>query len=211
MEKLNELEQYVKKKNLPDKEIELFWYDWKIAVSNSLKNSNLDKSFKFQLNLQKTSDILNSYQKNNKFNYILETVQKSIIKHITICMENNIELYHHQILLTHIKRWKKIKITINDLYNIEENPDNFMFFDLYYTINKDDKINVEDKTDMLDHIIFNDSEKLLRMAIELNKPNIITKLSGLIDIYHCINNLYGTNFYPRTKASKMLKVINKKI
>ena len=62
MEKLNELEQFVKKKNLPDKEIELFWYGWKIAVSNSLKNSNLDKSFKFQLNLQKTSDILNSYQ-----------------------------------------------------------------------------------------------------------------------------------------------------
>jgi hypothetical protein len=209
MKRLNELEKAVIDKNLPDKEIELFWYGWKIAVSNSLKNTILVKSFPYQIELQKTSDILNDYQKNKRFNYIINTVQKSIITHIKICMENDIELYHTRILLSHIKRWNKIKLTNPNMYNIDENPDEFIFFDLYYTINKDDRINNQVKREMLDHIIFSDPEKLLDIAIKLNKSNIITKLTGVMNIYSYINDRFNTNFYPKTKASKMLKVINK--
>ena len=211
MYELNQLEKYVNDKNLPDKEIELFWYGWKIAISNSLKNSSLDNIIPYQLKLQTTSDILNNYQQHNKINYIINTVQKSIIDHISICIENNIELYNTRILLTHIKRWKKIKLNDYNIYNIDKNPDKFLFLEIYYIVIKDNNIGEKDKKEMIDHIIFNDSEKLLNTAIKLNKDNIITKLSGIMDIYDYINNLFGTNFYPKTKVSKMLKVISKKI
>ena len=209
MDNLYKLEQIINKKNLPDKEIELFWYGWKIAVSNSLKNIDLVKYEPSQLDLLKISDILNEYQINKRFNYIIDTVQKSIIKHIQICMENGIELYHTKILLSHIKRWNKIKLTIPNIYNIDADPNKFIFFDLYYIINKDDSIDNQIKREMLDHIIIGDPEKLLNIAIKLNKDNVITKLTGLMDIYEYINHRFNTNFYPKTKASKMLKVINK--
>lgn len=211
MKKLQELQQYVSDKNLPDKEVELFWYGWKTAIENSLKKTKISETFSYQLDLQKTSDILNNYQENKDFNCIVFTIQLNIIKHISICIENYIDLYHARIILSHIKRWKKIKNTIPDITNIKDIPNKFIYLELYIIIQKDTKICDSLKIIMIDHLIFDDILKLLKIAISNKKANIIDKISEFYDIHHYINSTYLTNFYPRTKASKILKMIRDKI
>lgn len=212
MKDLSDLEQYVSKKNLPDKEIEIFWYGWKAAMENSLKNKyNENNSFSHQMDVQKTSDLLNEYQKNRRFDFIIDVIQQSMIKHINILMENDIDLYHQRIILTHIKRWKKIKVNFPNILNIEIVPVKFIHFEIFHNINKNEKLTCSVKRTMLDHIIFNDINKLIDMAINYNEANILVKINEFENIYTYINEKYNTNFYNNTKPSKILKKISNKI
>ncbi len=212
MKRLQELEQYVQDKNLPDKEVELFWYGWKVAVENSLKKINpISKSFSYQVELEKTSKLLNDYQQNSEFNNIIYTIQKSIIKHLFICIENNIDQYHTRILLSQLKRWKKIKFSMPELVNIEDSPSQFIIFELYLLISKDSKLEHIVKQEMIDYLIFEDIKKLLILTINNKRASIMDKIAEIYNVYEYINDTYKTNFYPKTKASKILKMISNKI
>ena len=209
MEKLTDIRIIINEKNLPDKEIELFWYGWKSAILNSLKNNKITDSKPYQLNLEKTSEILDFFQKKQQFNYIIDSIQQSMINHIDICIERRIDLYNTRILLSHIKRWKKIKYIGPKIFNIADIPNKFVLLEIYSMIVKDNNMREDHKIQMLDHIIFSDLEKLLNLAIVTNKSNIIDKLSDIFDVNTVINASFNTNFYPKTKASKILKIINK--
>ena len=167
----------------PDKFIEEFWLHFKKSMINYYKTTKLRP-------IDEWSNKLNYYQ--SKKNYI--EIEKHILNYISLyaidlmrddLIRNDIN-YHMNILVTNIKRWKKVLknydsiIVENDYYNII-----FLLIDIYKSIMYDDKLEKSRKIifSQLELILlYKDFTELVKYAVDNNKPSILEKISKFCDI-----------------------------
>uniref|UniRef100_A0A6C0EP16 Uncharacterized protein n=1 Tax=viral metagenome TaxID=1070528 RepID=A0A6C0EP16_9ZZZZ len=167
----------------PDKFIEEFWLHFKKSMINYYKTTKLRP-------IDEWSNKLNYYQ--SKKNYI--EIEKHILNYISLyaidlmrddLIRNDIN-YHMNILVTNIKRWKKVLknydsiIVKNDYYNII-----FLLIDIYKSIMYDDKFEKSRKIifSQLELILlYKDFTELVKYAVDNNKPSILEKISKFCDI-----------------------------
>ena len=197
-------------KNLPDKDIEIFWYSWKNALVNAFKKK--EKVLK-QLNLEEYSENLNTLQKLNDFIGIQQLIQTYLERHSIISIENYIDSYNCNILDTHLKRWSNLTEKSNKLNKIivRNSNYNFKLFSLYLLILNDkyQKENYNLKEKLLDYVIAYKFTDLADYSILNNKPNILDKLLLITDISSYIYKKYNVSYYSGTKANKIIKKILK--
>ena len=132
-EKLETIFINVESKNLPDKDIEIFWYSWKNAIYNTFKKQ---KTVLDLFKLSEYSEKLNMLQNLEDYICIQQLIQTYIERHLILSIENYIDMYNANILDTHLKRWEKLSKKSNKLSNIVIKNSNFNFklFSLYLLI-----------------------------------------------------------------------------
>lgn len=200
------------KKNLPDKNYEVFWYGFKNSIKNlinyllnnsKLVNDDNEKLNNILIDLNNKSEELNQYQKKEEYDNIkleIEKYIKWISRYLFIPYAN---FYHFNILFTNLKRWTKWIIN-KDCENLIDSPQ------LEKKNKKNDKIDLnwlkDDSKDDLFIIFFN----LLKYCYEYesNSINIGNALEKQI-IQKIINNLRKYNpetFY--TNKSILESILN---
>ena len=129
-----DIQEKVSQKNLPDKNIEFFWYGFKNTIINLVNSLKLEMKDK-EKNIEKEKHIDNEKMKNkdkeDKLNFIIKDLEErsnlynelqkeNKFKEINIEIENYIKYisriffikyaddYHFNIYLTNIKRWSKL-------------------------------------------------------------------------------------------------------
>jgi hypothetical protein len=142
-ESISEITSLILTKNLPDKDIELFWYSFKESIYNIIKHNidisnanenanNTDKYNNIIFELKGKSQFYNKLQKEFKFQEIMLDIKeyiKDISRNFFIQKSDN---YNFNIYLTNVKRVSKIldipdKIKFDWLENYKED-DLFMIF-----------------------------------------------------------------------------------
>ena len=212
-EKIEKIYVNILEKNLPDKDIEIFWYSWKNAILNAFKkNKNVINLFKLDI----YSDKLNQLQKLKDFIGIQQLIQTYLERHSIICIENYIDSYNCNILDTHLKRWSKLTNKLDNLNKtvIKNSNYNFKLFNLYLILLNDRIIEVPEnltKEKLLDLIIEYKFTDLADISILNNKPHILDQILSIEDINLYIKNKYGIEFLNGTKGAKIIKKINKKL
>ena len=157
----------------PDKEIEEFWLHFKQSMINFYDSKNYLKR-----PISEWSNTLNFYQ--SKKNYI--EIEKKILNYISLYSIDLMRIsdnYHMNILITNIKRWKRVLnnytklIDNNRYYNII-----FLLIDIFKSIMYDDN---EKQRELIFSqieliILYEDFTQLIKYAIENKKPSIIKKI-----------------------------------
>ncbi len=135
-------------KNLPDKNTEFFWYNFKESILNLLnllQNNNLKLKYSTKWNdimnhLTETSNLLNKLQKEEKYDQIILVIQKYIFIIARVLFIPYTNYYHFNIFITNLKRWEtwvldsdSISINIHNKHNYDwlkgnESDDYFMIF-----------------------------------------------------------------------------------
>ena len=132
-------------KNLPDKNIEFFWYNFKESVNNAFNNLNQEtkkvlKKYNIQENLIELSNTLNQLQQNEQFNEIQIKIENYIRDISRILFLPYTNEYHFNIFLTNLKRWDTWVLELPDKQkhkyewlknqegNVKVNEDYFLIF-----------------------------------------------------------------------------------
>ena len=204
-------------KDLPDKDIEIFWYSWKNAIQNAFRHKkDILKLFK----LNEYSHNLNSLQAINDYIGIQQIIQTYLERHVIISIENYIDSYNCNILDTHLKRWSKLtkKSSKLDKRVIRNSNYNFKLFTLYLIILNDKTIDnkklnpnnnkkLSDKEVLLDHVIGYRFKDIIEYVVENKKASILDKMLLIEDQSEYISLKYNTTYYKGTKGHKILKKI----
>lgn len=200
-------------KNLPDKDIEIFWYSWKNAICNAFKkNDKVINQFKLEI----YSDNLNMLQENNDYIAIQQIIQTYLERHAILCIENYIDSYNCNIVNTHLNRWSKLTKKSNKLTNnkLRDSNYNFKLFSLYLIILNEKTIQetiidgiTYNKNYLLDLTISYNFTDIADYAIRNNKINLLDKILAIKDINDYIKNKYKINYFKGTGALKIIKKI----
>lgn len=196
-------------KNLPDKELEIFWYSWKNVIYNAFKNQQKIIDL---FNLDNYSDNLNKLQSINDCKALYTTITSYIDEHLVTAIENYILSYHCNILDTHVSRWNKLlktSLIFNKAESTIKYSDNFKLFALYLTILNNKHITEENKILLLDHVVTYKFKALVDFSILHNKGNILDKLLTVVDLADYISTKYNIIYHKGSKANKILKQIKK--
>ena len=173
-------------KNLPDKDIEFFWYCFKESIDNLINSleKNKQTSLKYLIDeLNHKCDHLNQLQKSEEYDQISIEIEK-YIKHIArVLFLPYADIYYFNIFITNLKRWSKWVLKISPTkfnFNwLKDNDENYfmIFFQIKkYLIDNHDDANNHPK--LFEKLNFN-IEKYLTISNMRNK--II-----LYDIYRLI-------------------------
>ena len=194
----------------PDKEIEIFWYGFKTSMINFYKQ------FKFNRPIDYWSNQLNFLKNMKKYGEI----QNKILDYILLYAIDNIRVkdYNHSnILLTNIKRWKKIsQLYIFDGYVPDKKIDIMICIYEFY-INLTHKKNEEiynkfsfmfDEIELL--LIKHDLDKIIILAFENNQHGILKKLGDFIDCKKIISEYYNEEIINNMGYDKIYKDLIKK-
>lgn len=97
-------------KNLPDRNTEFFWYNFKESIINTLhslpsETKNSLKKYDIIDNLYKLSNNLNQLQNNGEYNNINNKIEDYIRDIARILFLPHSNYYHFNIFLTNLKRW----------------------------------------------------------------------------------------------------------
>ena len=189
----------------PDKKIEEFWLLYKQSMINFYTNQKC-----ISRPIKEWSEKLNYYQ--FKKNYT--KIEKNILNYISLyaidLMRDN-NGYHMNILITNIKRWKRLSksyntiIKENSYYNII-----FLLIDIYKSI-MNEKLNdnlviIFSQVELI--ILYNDFSELVKFAVENSKPSILTKISKYCNIDSILYEYY--NITNKNKISYRRLLLNKK-
>ena len=189
----------------PDKKIEEFWILYKQSMINYYTNQKC-----ISRPIKEWSEKLNYYQ--SKKNYT--EIEKHILNYISLyaidLMRDN-NGYHMNILITNIKRWKRLSksyntiIKENSYYNII-----FLLIDIYKSI-MNEKLNdnlviIFSQVELI--ILYNDFSELVKFAVENSKPSILTKISKYCNIDSILYEYY--NITNKNKISYRRLLLNKK-
>lgn len=112
--------------NQIDKNIEIFWIDFKKIAYSFISKNNLD------ISIDEWSIILNEYKKCNNFDDIIKNIQ-IFISLFCISIFKQKDSYNTSILWSHLKKWNKInkKIYIFNKYYFTVS---YLLLDLYNSI-----------------------------------------------------------------------------
>ena len=189
----------------PDKKIEEFWILYKQSMINYYTNQKC-----ISRPIKEWSEKLNYYQ--SKKNYT--EIEKHILNYISLyaidLMRDN-NGYHMNILITNIKRWKRLSksyntiIKENSYYNII-----FLLIDIYKSI-MNEKLNdnlviIFSQVELI--ILYNDFSELVKFAVENSKPSMLTKISKYCNIDSILYEYY--NITNKDKISYRRLLLNKK-
>ena len=205
-ENLDHINIDIVNKDLPDRDIEIFWYSWKNILYNAFKKKEtIINSF----DLIQKSLHLNKLQGLCEYSNIQLYIQQSLENHVILAIENYIDTYHCNILETHLKRWDKITKSYSNLNNtdIKNYSYNFRLFSLYKLILNEKKQPDFEKTILLDNIIEYKFNTIVDYAIIINKGNILDKILALSDISEHLMTKYNTTYIKGSKGNKILKKI----
>lgn len=184
----------------PDKYIEEFWLYYKKSMINFYKLN----SFKSRP-IDKWSDILNNLQNKKKY----KEIEKHILNYMSlyaIDLLRSCDNYHMNILITNIKRWKKLSKHFNE-FTDNENYYNIIFLlvDIYKGIMFDDDTEIDTIFSQLELIvIYKDFSNIINYAIKYNKPSILTKINKYCDISNYFLSNYGIQINSKNSFRKVL-------
>lgn len=191
----------------PDKDIEDFWLGLKTSMYNFYKSINIP----ILRPIASWSNNLNLLQSIAAYDEIQDNIRQHISLYaIDVIRFNGNNLYHFKILLTNIKRWNKIsdKYSFNnsstEYYNIM-----YLIIDLYKSLMQVDDIKIKNIFQQIELLLINkDFTTIIKYAISNNKPNILTKLSGFIDIKKEITQIYGLSPPEKISLKKIIMLVN---
>lgn len=197
----------------PDKEIEIFWYCFKHSIINFCKK---DKALDDILNseIRRLSQWFNTLKKNKQYSLILSNISLFINNYIIIIMKYTGDYYHTNILVTNIKRWKRLLET--QLFI--DNGSNYYLDKSYLTVVKiynklSKKYTIKNTNDLCMFFksitiknINSDSfyEDLLDLLLKYNIGTCIDELKLFFDVHQYINKKFNTNIYKSTTGGKII-------
>lgn len=162
-----------------DKNIEVFWLDFKKIAYTFIERNNLD------ISIDEWSVILNDYKKRNKIDDIIKSIQ-IFISLFFIYIFKQKDSYNTSILWCHIKKWNKIN-------------KNYYIFDKYYF-----KVSYL-LLDLFNSILINNlskSNEIFNFFYKINKDFSKDEMFSLIDL------LFKYNIDLRHKFLKNEELIN---
>jgi hypothetical protein len=212
------LNQYIEQDKLnredPDYQIEDFWYGFK----NSMKNFNKKSEIK-GLDVKSWSDKLNKYKEEKNYSLIEESIKVYITLFAIDVMENEDydECIHSSILLTNIKRWKKISNKFH-FGNCEKYTNVINLFDAFCCVKRkiDKKLYpILDLFTDVNNLIVSNYIRLIPLCLELGQNKMldaIIKNIGYKRTFKIIEDFYPNltnNGDKNTQGLKICKRFNK--
>ena len=195
--------------SLPDKDIEEFWMTFKCCLKNVFKEYNTD------IDIDSFSNILNTYQKEEKYDMIEYTIHTFMCRLIYIMCKNFMKtshyIYYLGIIVTNFNRWGKIRLKYkffkNTIYN--ENIYYILSCCLKHNIRNNKYISIKKIFfKNIDHIIANnDYNSIIDYAIAIKNYNILDTINKYYDVINYINNKYLIKLPKYMSGKKILKKI----
>jgi hypothetical protein len=114
-------------KNLPDKNVEFFWYNFKESINNLLNNVKKEHSKHstkwddIMNHLNETSNQLNKLQIEEKYDEIIQVIQNYIYLMARVLFIPYTNYYHFNIFITNLKRWETWVLDSNSCSNSNSN------------------------------------------------------------------------------------------
>lgn len=206
----DDIKNRIKYNNLPDKEVELYWYE----LNNIIKNCFHSISKGVPLELNNIGGILNNLQEKKKYQEIEQKIQDYISTVCKLYVIHNCPIYHFSLLDTQIKRWNRISKNY-PIFRIKDariNNYKCVLFYIYYKYQTYKRRSLEcdkffKKTDYNNQDLY----ELVDLAIQHNYPYFLDKLRHCIDIIPYINDKYNCKIYTNTCGNKILNALKKHI
>ena len=200
----NEIESIIINDN-PDKEIEIFWLNFKQSIINFMKRHNLD------IPILHWSDILNLYQEKKEYSNIKKHIQIFISYYCIYIFKVN-DPYNTCILWLNVKRWNKINknflIKDDDIYyfNIY-----YILLDIYRYLLNNNNINEEFREffrNITEHFKKTDINLLLDLCIKYKLPFLLDKINNYFKLEKYISEKYKVNVVKKMSGKKIIHEIN---
>jgi hypothetical protein len=193
-----------------DQKIEEFWLGLKTSMLNFYNNCVIKRP------IDTWSNNLNVFQKHKNYS----SIEKHIINYISLYALDLMRLhdeYHIRILVTNMRRWDKISLSLKIVDSNSYEFSNIVLFmlDVYHSLLKYDSREYKTIFDEIELIlIYNNFDMLLDYLIAKRHISIIDKLIKRDQQFYqiLINKLGLTNihFAPIISTKKLFKLIDKR-
>ena len=198
----------IKNCNLPDKDIELYWYGFKNTIINFYKKKNIQDD----LDLHNMCLFLNNLQKNKDYEEIESNICNFINKVCYKYIIHQADTYDCSLLNTQIKRWNRLskKYSTFQEKNIYEINKNYIIFSIYYKYLQYNRVNHKITQFFREGTDYNNDKlnNLIDLSIENNYPYFLDKLSIIYDIPSYIKKKYGKIIHKNMKGNKIIISVN---
>lgn len=213
----------INEKNLPDKDIELFWYNYKNFIINTYHNhfSKISDNFAIKNEIDNISIKLNDYQIQKNWEQIISIIYNFqlymilfILKTLKKYKQDYIIIHKiYSLLIKFIKRWNNINFNINndinnninnDINN-DINIDNSKIISLKYKIPLSNLNNIEDTKIYLKICI------IIAMICKNIKIRKCCRFMIIVNIHYNIDidiNLWNKNDYSMHNINICPTIIN---
>lgn len=173
----------------PDYEIEQFWLSFKKSMINFYNQYNLQHR-----PIDLWSDKLNELQNKKLYLQIEEKIRNYLTLYAIDVMRfnQNIDSFHIHILITNIKRYKKL---CNISVKVKYHNIIFMLVDIYKSMCKtEDKsiVNIFNQLELF--ILYEDFTVLIEYAIKNNLPSILNNINTQYDLKNILFEMYNIDF-----------------
>lgn len=193
-----------------DQKIEEFWLGLKTSMLNFYNNCVIKRP------IDTWSNNLNVFQKHKNYS----SIEKHIINYISLYALDLMRFhdeYHIRILVTNMRRWDKISLSLKIVDSKSDEFSNIVLFmlDVYHSLLKYDSREYKTIFDEIELIlIYNNFDMLLDYLIAKRHISIIDKLIKRDQQFYqiLINKLGLTNihFAPIISTKKLFKLIDKR-
>ena len=202
-----------------DKDIEDFWLTFKCCIVNFYKICGK------YIDVETTSNILNTLQKTNQYHKIefiiqqqINNIAQDLFKYITLINnDNSLYLYHARIIITNIKRWEKLREK-KMFFKKELANENYTY--LMIAVFKSCMNSLEKRKntyEIIDFfldagyiIMYKKNNRILDFSLKIELPHIIVILKEYIDVVKMVNNEYDLNLPDNISGIKIYKKINQR-
>lgn len=198
-------------KSNPDYDMEDFWYGFKNLIKNYYKDIKDDNNILFSININFISEILNTLQKEQKYEVIYNKIYLYIISFCKALINQyeTTTVSNKSYFFSWIKRYNKIpnvkKIEYNESYNKNKLFDNISEEELFYIKLKFIEIFNDNKIDLsLMNIIDTNKNLFLELCLETNS----LQMFDYISLKFNIDNFFISKKWPFKGPIKGLKIIN---
>ena len=197
--------------SLPDKDIENFWMTFKCCLKNVFKE------YKIDVDIDSFSNILNIYQKEEKYDMIEYNIHKFMCRLIYIMcknfMKNDYYEYYLRIIITNFNRWKKLRNKYKFFKNTIDNENIYyvLSYCLKYNIRNNKYISIKKNFFKNIDTIIHDSDynSIIDYAISIKNYNILDIVNKYYNVISYINNKYLLKLPINMSGIKILKNISK--
>ena len=189
----------------PDKYIEEFWINYKKSMVNYYNKTSSNKR-----PIDYWSSVLNDFQEKSKY----KEIEHHILNYMSlyaIDLMKNTDNYDMRILITNIKRWKKISdcfinlTKTNEYYNII-----FLLIDIYKSLMDEDLKDIKLIFSQIELIIiYKDFRDLIKFAFNNKKPSILTKINYYCDVNKILKEEFNIDNKSNLSFKKLLLNIHK--
>tara|TARA_B110000908_G_scaffold165177_1_gene214218 strand:- start:7156 stop:7779 length:624 start_codon:yes stop_codon:yes gene_type:complete len=200
----------------PDKDIEDFWLSFKCSINNFYRE------FKINKNIEQFSKKLNKLQVQKKYSTIEYNIHYFICSFIVdvlhkinnIVINRSTYLYHVRIILTNIKRWRKIRLENKFFKDLHKNENMYYLMAdcLKYSIKLIEKKNHDEIiilffSDITGVIKYKEYNFITEYAIEIESETILKLVRNHFDIISYINSNFKIKLQDNLSGKKIIKFL----